>query len=550
MKSRYLILDCFVDEPACFGVPPFIAPYPRYVYGALIDAGIMAKAITYTTIEDLRAADMTIEESYRAVFLIGGAVVPGKYLGSRIGTLAEITRIMKKNRDMSFILGGEASRMMSELPPRAVAVTGDIEKYAYSLATGSPVDALRDADEIARWGPLGAGVVEAHPSFPHIICEVETYRGCPRQQHCSFCSEGLFGSLQFRKIKDIVKEVDALIARGVSRFRLGRQADILQYGTAFSNFRSGFPEPDTGAVIELFRELQERKRRGEISVLNIDNANPGTIYNFPDESKKMLAVIADAVTPGDTLALGIESFDPAVVAANGLKVRPKEALEVIRLVNETCGDRVEGIPKLLPGINLIQGLRHESMESFEMNHRWLVKMLEEGLLLKRINIRKLLPFPGTPLYNSTQKKAGKLLNRFEYYRDRIRHDVDIPMLKSIYPPGTVLRDVQILEQHQGHSLGKQIASYSITARFPCESDIFSFQNALVLGHRERSLFCLPLPLAVNDLPQKAFEAIPGIGKHGASDIVLRRPFENMAAFLAFLDEKGLVVPAEIRKQIL
>ncbi len=34
MKKPYLILGCFIDGPACFGVPSFISPYPRYVFGA------------------------------------------------------------------------------------------------------------------------------------------------------------------------------------------------------------------------------------------------------------------------------------------------------------------------------------------------------------------------------------------------------------------------------------------------------------------------------------------------------------------------------------
>jgi len=42
---RFCILDCYVDEPACFGVPPFISPYPRYIFGALADAGVSPDAI-------------------------------------------------------------------------------------------------------------------------------------------------------------------------------------------------------------------------------------------------------------------------------------------------------------------------------------------------------------------------------------------------------------------------------------------------------------------------------------------------------------------------
>lgn len=392
-------------------------------------------------------------------------------------------------------------------------------------------------------------MVSLHPSFPDIICEIETYRGCPRQQHCSFCSEGLFSSLQFRKIKEILGEVDALIKLGVTRFRLGRQADILQYGTAFKDFRNGFPAPDPGAVKELFSELEARKNDRRIRVLNIDNANPGTIHNFPHESSEILHSISRAVTPGDTLALGIESFDPDVVAQNNLKVAGADALEVVRLINEICGDRLDGIPRLLPGINLIQGLRGESSETFKINHHWLTRILEEGLLLKRINIRKLLPFPGTPLFNEKHRKTGKLLNRFEHFRSLIRHDIDIPMLKAIYPGGTILREVQILEEHQGHVLGKQIASYSITARFPMELPIMSFQNALVVNHRERSLFCLPLPLPINELPQKAFEGIPGISQRGASDIILRRPFSDMSEFIDFLHEKNITIPVSILEKL-
>ncbi len=550
MKNRYLILDCFVDEPACFGVPPFISPYPRYIFGALVCSGTDPEQIEYHTIEELRPAGFRIEKEFTAVFLIGGAVVPGKYLGSRIGTVHEIKCILHENRHQHFILGGEAAQMIDNLPPTAVAVTGDIEKYACTPATGAPLDALRTTGELAPWAALGARVVSRHPSFPDIICEIETYRGCPRQRHCSFCSEGLFRTLEFRSIKEIMQEVDALIEQGVTRFRLGRQADILQYMTPFKNFRNGFPAPDPGAVKELFCELKKRKTQGLITVLNIDNANPGTIFNFPHESSEILDTIAHTVTPGDTLALGIESFDPEVTARNNLKVDAAGALEVIRIINETCGERLDGIPRLLPGINLIQGLRGETAETFRINYQWLINILNEGLLLKRINIRRLLPFPGTPLYKEKLPGGKKLQNRFEHFRGLIRHDIDIPMLRAIYPAGTVLKDVQVLEEHQGHVLGKQIASYSITARFPLPLPIRSFQNALVVGHRERSVLALPLPLPVNEMPQKAFEAIPGISPRRAADIILRRPFRDTGEFLEFLAEKGVALNEKIKMRLI
>jgi len=36
------IVDGYVDEPAHFGVPPYISTYPRYAAGALVDAGVRA----------------------------------------------------------------------------------------------------------------------------------------------------------------------------------------------------------------------------------------------------------------------------------------------------------------------------------------------------------------------------------------------------------------------------------------------------------------------------------------------------------------------------
>ena len=32
---KVTILDGYIDEPACLGVPPYISPYPRYIAGAI-----------------------------------------------------------------------------------------------------------------------------------------------------------------------------------------------------------------------------------------------------------------------------------------------------------------------------------------------------------------------------------------------------------------------------------------------------------------------------------------------------------------------------------
>ena len=44
----YTILDCYTDEPAGLGVPPYLGIYPRYV------AGYLNEDVNYITIDDLR----------------------------------------------------------------------------------------------------------------------------------------------------------------------------------------------------------------------------------------------------------------------------------------------------------------------------------------------------------------------------------------------------------------------------------------------------------------------------------------------------------------
>jgi radical SAM superfamily enzyme with C-terminal helix-hairpin-helix motif len=525
---RYLILDCFVDEPACLGVPPFIAPYPRYVYGALLDAGVPREHVEYRTIDGPRGSDYLLGGQYDTVFMIGGAVVPGKYLGFRIGTAAELAKILTRNPRQRFAMGGRAGFMLDRADhPNAAFITHDIEKHAYHLARGESVDATRSREEIARWAVAGAGVVRFHPEHPALICEMETYRGCPRQRHCSFCSEYLHRGVSFRETGEILDEVDALVNEGISRFRLGSQPDILQFGSRLDDYREGHPRPEPEKVIKLLDGIRSRIVGGSITLLNVDNANPGTIARFPGESETILEALAGTVTPGDTLALGVESFDDAVIARNNLKVSREEMTGVVDMINRAGGKRIGGVPVLLPGINLIHGLPGETDDTFRINFEALAALRDAGLLVKRINIRVLTPFPGTPAAEGNRKVSTRVRNRFEYYRDRIRKEIDHQMLKMIYPSGTVLHGLRIEESHGGYSYGKQIASYAITAKLPLGMEPKRTVDVVVAAHGERSVLALPLPIPVNTLPHGALKIIPGLGKTGAERLIRLRPFSDM-----------------------
>lgn len=527
MSGRYLILDCFVDEPACFGVPPFVSPYPRYIYGALRDAGAAPGDIGYLTIDRVRESDYVLGDSRAVVFLIGGAVVPGKYLGRRIGTASEIAKIIGRNNGVRFAAGGLIAHLLdASAHANLLPVRHDIEKFAFELCAGRELDAPRSYAELRRWAVAGAPLVRLHPDFPLLICEIETSRGCPRLEHCSFCAEGLLHGCEFRAGRDIIEEIDALIDSGISRFRLGRQADIIQLGTRLDGYRNGFPRPRISPVRDLFSALGKRVRDGRIRTLNIDNANPGTIHNFPRESAEILEAIAAALTPGDTLALGVESLDPAVIEANRLKVDLPALLDAVRIVNEIGGRRVCGIPVLLPGVNLIHGLTGESAGTFRINYEGLLAVRDAGLLIKRINIRTALPFPGTPLYSRFHGPSLAIRRRYEFYREKIRREIDHWMLARIYPIGTVIPEMLVEERQFEYSLARQIASYAITARIPAPLPPGQFVDAVVIGHRERSVLALPFPIDINALPQKALELLPGVGKRLSGRMVLERPFSD------------------------
>ncbi len=101
------LVDGYVDEPAHFGVPPYISTYPRYTAGALVDAGVPRDNITYHTIDALREERSRWADVAEADLLvyIGGMTVPGKYVG---GTPAEPDEVRELawTADGTSLIGG------------------------------------------------------------------------------------------------------------------------------------------------------------------------------------------------------------------------------------------------------------------------------------------------------------------------------------------------------------------------------------------------------------------------------------------------------------
>ena len=570
------IVDGYVDEPAHFGVPPYVSTYPRYVAGALVDAGVPRDRITYHTIDALREERDRWRDVEAADLLVyvGGMTVPGKYVG---GTPAEPDEV----RELAWtatgttLVGGPVRFGVGEENAGAqdterddldfdFVAKGDVEAAAYDLVHGGMEgfgDRMRDNEEVDRWARKGAFVIEQHPNHPdYLICEMETSRGCPYR--CSFCTEPLYGAdPTFRTPEHVVSEVEALAAHGARHFRLGRQADILAYGGD-----GEAPNPD--ALRDLYGGIREAVP--DLGTLHLDNMNPITIVEWPEASREAIRIIAEHNTPGDTAAFGLESADPVVQERNNLNVTAEECLEAVRIVNEEAGWRPGGpgdpdagttatgasgsetvpspatgrstdartaptwgedaprrLPKLLPGINLVHGLEGEREETYEHNRQFLQRVYDEGLLLRRVNIRQVMAFAGTEMSDTGADIAKDHRREFKRYKREIRETIDNPMLQRVAPPGTVLEDVH-LEYHQdGTTFGRQLGTYPLLVGLPGERELGRTVDVAVTDHGYRSVTGVPHPLDLNAASMAELTALPGVGRSTAGNIVAGRPHASV-----------------------
>jgi radical SAM superfamily enzyme with C-terminal helix-hairpin-helix motif len=532
MISEALLLDGYVDEPTCLGVPPYLSPYMRYLAGVLKEHGFTTR---YLTIDQVRKDPSLLQKGEEAamVVMIAGITVPGKYLGGTPATLTEIRQIGAALRKPETVLGGPVLRGYAGQGGRK-AVQQVISGYDVILE-GSPAEsldaylagkeprALLSYKDLDRWSQEGSGIIREHPSFPHLMIELETASGCPRtlEGGCSFCTERFAGSPVYRSVSGIAAEVSALYAQGARHFRLGKQPDLLVYGSS----GGAYPEPLPHHLRDLFRSI--RREAPGLSTLHIDNVNPGTIARHKELAREALEVIVHWHTPGDVAALGMETADPAVVKKNNLKAGPEEVREAIRIVNEAGGHRKNGIPELLPGLNFVLGLAGETRETYQQNRTFLQGILSSKLLIRRVNIRQVMPFEGTPAYE--ENTIGRYPREFAEFKGWVRECFDMPMLRKVYPVGTVLQNV-VVEVSGNLSLGRQMGSYPILVGIPLPLPLKSVPEVVVVDHGMRSITGLPLPVEVNLLPLSALSWIPQVGRKRAAQIQRVRPLQSLEEF--------------------
>ncbi len=498
--KRLLIVDGYTDEPAGLGVPPYIDVYPREAYGAMKLASKDSKVYYFTIDEVRKKFDVYVRKANEAdlVLVIAGALVPGRYLGGEPLRDPEELLMLKKFIDKPLALAGPAASMgLGGIGgSRSVKVNVDYRirgrlSYWIYQAAKEGIDRAEDVMNydysfVSRALTLGAEVILQHPNMKlgNLVVEIETFKGCPRRLSggCSFCLDVLKGTIKQRSVKDIVNEIEALYLLGARSFRLGRQSDILVYGSKEINSKE-WPRPDPEALERLMKGI--RSVAPSLMTLHIDNVNPGTVVRWPRESEEALKVIVEYHTPGDVAALGIESVDPKVVKLNNLKVHLDEAVEVIRIINKVGRTRGwNGLPHLLPGLNFIAGLPGESRRTWEFNRELLERIEKEGLLVRRVNVRKLSIVEGTKVSKMIDKV--RVAKGYEGFR-KFAMEWQKRMLTKVVPKGTVLYNVMVEKVVKGISYARAPGSYPLTIEVPSPFPIGKWLRVKVKKHHARSV---------------------------------------------------------------
>ncbi len=553
-----VLLDGYVDEPTCLGVPPYISPYVRYIAGAIQQVNAQIH-LRYITIDQIRSNATLLPLLAQADVLIvnTGMSVPGKYLSGMPASPGELRRLLSACRKPVRVLtgpaarhgfgvsGGKKTRDARELDDVFdLSISGDGEIGIYDLLQHhlnvdkvDPTCCRTDQHAIHRFAVLGATLVKQHPFFPdYLIAEVETYRGCSRSivGGCSFCSEPAKGIPLFRPIQDILDEIRALYVAGVRHIRLGNQPCIFSY-MAHDAGKREFPQPNPAALQQLFFGI--RSVAPQLQTLHIDNANPGVLALYPDECRRIAKIIIRYHTSGDVAALGVESVDPVVIKKNNLKASAEEVLSAVRLLNEVGRQRgSNGLPELLPGLNFISGLDGETRETFQLNYAFLKQIYDEGLLLRRINLRQVIPTPGTKMFAVGDRLVRRHKEEFQRFKHKVRTTIEQPLLQRLVPKGTILTHV-FSEAYEGKlTLCRQLGSYPILVGVPGVFPLHQFFDVKIVDYGFRSVTAVPFPLDVNTAPRETLEAVPGLGKKRVIRLLRNRPFSSEEDILKALDD--------------
>ena len=561
--SYWLLIDGYEDEPAAFGVPPYIGFHCRYIAGVFEKKKIHYK---YLTIDQWRISKFDDFENLAGLVILAGAVVPGKYLRGTPISLNETERIISSTPiSLPVLCGGWAIRGWrhqgwSPLRKNLFLAHWDTDaSLDYYLDNSQWKHIRRTAEQWDEWAKAGASskAVTEHPDLDGpLTYEVEVYQGCVRFKNgCKFCLEPKKGIPLWREPEEIISEVKTALDNGVRNIRLGGMTDVYTY-LAEGVKELEYPIPNPKPLEKLLYGLREDER---VNILHVDNGNPSIIAENLEPSTEITKMLVDTLSDGAILSFGLESVDPKVHSSNWLNCDPQQAKTAIRLINKFGKERGErGLPKLLPGLNFIAGLHGEVPEiTYNLNLKFLSQLKNEGLWLRRINIRQV---EGEGFQEIPTKE-------FNEFKSKVRNEFDGPLLEEMLPIGTILKDIwweshdnrtrlpiHLTEKHlsskihgnAGITFGRQIGAYPILIGAEYHIPLETKSDVLVTGHGKRSITAIETGLDINLASQHQLAAIPGIGSKTAWKIISakakrlsknreNRAFENLEDAFSAID---------------
>jgi len=522
-KVDILVVDAYVDEPGLLGVPPYLSPEPRMLVGVARELDLSWE---YVTADEYRKKGLPLAD---IVLVHGGVTVPGKYLGGTPLTTKEAEEIAQEPGET--FLGGPLARY-EKVEGYDHYATKDLAAYFYDSLFGDGEDRWAEPEEMEDWLKFGHKVVKRHPLYPDpLLLEMTAYRGCPRYftGGCSFCSEPAYGKPGFRDQEDIIEEFELLYEKGIRYFRLGGQSCTISYKSKGVGEKE-VPIPRPREIKKLFKGIHEKCP--EIEVLHVDNANPAVIAEYPDRGREVMEILVDYTTSGNVLALGMESADKEVIEENNLNATPQQVREAVKIINDVGRERgSNGMPKLLPGLNFLGGLKGETRKTYEKNYMFLEELLEQDLLLRRINIRQVLSHTG--------EFKVRYKNEFKQFKKKVRVNIDNPLLKRMLPAGTILTDIFMEKIDGSVTFGRQIGTYPLLVGVEYELNLNEYYDVMITDHGQRSVTGIHHPFYVSEASFGQLQKIPGIGKKRAATIFRERPKSEEELERLIEDEESL-----------
>lgn len=487
--SYDVIVDCYTDEPSGLGVPPFLSVHSRYIAGALEEKG---RQYYYLTIDDLRYCNGEKNDSKtynkriinttknkdnvesillnaENVYVVMGCFVKYDYVSAEPPTFAEVEELLKKykqNKLLFYSLGGNE---LTRENIRRTVPQGLFDEIifgnTYNYFIGENNNKFKPNYDKLKTIAVSSSSVLKQLSRPLVI-EIETATGCNRKPGCTFCIEGMRGlPLQFREIEDIVSEMKSLYENGALYFRLGRQPNFYAYKDSNPN-----------EIEKLFKRIWEECPN--IKTLHIDNVSPHNV-NTP-EGIKITEIVSKYTTAGNITPFGIESFDPKIRELCNLNGSLDDIHKSIGIINKYGKERGEnGLPKLLPGINIIYGLDGQSENTLSYNLENFNKILESGNWVRRVFVRKLTSPYGEQFDNYNKDK----LEEFKNWSSKIENDFTIPMLKEVFPIGLVIKDLRMEMYKEGNSILRQMATCPVRVVVEnTELKLDDFYDVKIIGY--------------------------------------------------------------------